>query len=163
MSTYIKNVQHTSPGVQGHSPQKVLWVCLAVKTPISSLISNHSHHLQIHSYSMIQFFRAPLRAKVVNFSSYKRYLSKVSVIFIKHAAQLGVEFCRELQESIQILLGGVCESLWTLLHSVCVKILTGYESLSGFSQINLARVFVRVDSRTRVEILTLPNLANISL
>ena len=63
----------------------------------------------------------------------------------------GVEFCRELQESIWILLGGVCESLWTL-HSVCVNLLTVYESLTGFAQINLVRVFARVDSRTLVEI-----------
>ena len=63
--------------------------------------------------------------------------------------------CREIRESIWILLGGVCVSLWTLLHPVCVKLLTVYESLTGFWQINLARVFVRVDSRTRVEILAL--------
>ena len=52
-------------------------------------------------------------------------------------------------------MGEVCESLWTLLHSVCVKLLTIYESLSGFLQINLALVFVRVDSRTGVKILAL--------
>ena len=38
--------------------------------------------------------------------------------------QPGVEFHRELRESIWILLGGVCKSLWILLYSVCVKHLT---------------------------------------
>ena len=60
----------------------------------------------------------------------------------------GVEFRRGLRESIWILLGGVCKSLWTLFHSVWVKLLTVYESLvyvTGFSQINLARVIARVD------------------
>ena len=36
---------------------------------------------------------------------------------------IGQEFHRELQESIWILLGEVCESLRTLLNSVCVKCL----------------------------------------
>ena len=67
----------------------------------------------------------------------------------------GVEFRRELRESIWILLVGVCESLWTLLHSVCAKLLTVYKSLTGFSQINLAKIFARVDSRTHFEILAL--------
>ena len=67
----------------------------------------------------------------------------------------GVEFCRDLQESIWILQGGVCESLWTLLHSNCVKLLTVYESVSGLSQNNLVQVFAGVDSLTRVQILAL--------
>ena len=49
----------------------------------------------------------------------------------------GVEFRRELRESIWILLGGVCKSLWILLHSVYVKHLTVYESLTGLSWIHL--------------------------
>ena len=49
----------------------------------------------------------------------------------------GVEFHRELRESIWILLGGVCKSLWVLLYSVCVKHLTVYESLTGLSWIHL--------------------------
>ena len=36
----------------------------------------------------------------------------------------GVIFRRELRESIWILLGGVCKSLWIRLYSVCVKHLT---------------------------------------
>ena len=67
----------------------------------------------------------------------------------------GVEFRREQRESIRMLLSGVCESLWPLFHSVCVKLLTVYESLTGFSQINLASVFKRVDSQTRIKILAL--------
>ena len=67
----------------------------------------------------------------------------------------GVEFHRELRESIWILLDLVCENLWTLLHSVSMKLLTVYESLTGFSQINLARVFVKEDSRTYIKILAL--------
>ena len=49
----------------------------------------------------------------------------------------GVEFHRELQESIWILLGGVCKSLWILLYSVCVKHLTVYESLNRLLWIHL--------------------------
>ena len=64
----------------------------------------------------------------------------------------GVEFRGELQESIWILLGGVCESLWILLNSVCVKLLAFYENLTGLSWISFARVFARVDSRTLAEI-----------
>ena len=69
--------------------------------------------------------------------------------------EAGVEFRRELRESIWILLGGVCKSLWTFFHSVCVKLLTVYVSVTGFTHINLARMFARVDFRTRVKILAL--------
>ena len=66
----------------------------------------------------------------------------------------GVEFIW-LWESIWILLGGVCKILWTLLHSVCAKLLTVNNKLTGFSQINLAWIFARVDSQTHVKILAL--------
>ena len=39
-----------------------------------------------------------------------------------------VEFRRQQRESIWFLLGRVCKSIWALLHLVCVKLLTGYES-----------------------------------
>ena len=38
-------------------------------------------------------------------------------------------------------------------NSVCVKLLTVYESLTGFSQIDLAGVFARVNSQTSIKIL----------
>ena len=65
----------------------------------------------------------------------------------KGDSEAGVECRRELQDSIWILLlGRVCENLCTLLHSVCVKLLTVYKSLIGFTQINLAQVLAREDS-----------------
>ena len=53
------------------------------------------------------------------------------------SALSGIEFRRELRESILILLGGVRKSLWILLYSVCVKHLTVYKSLTGLSWIHL--------------------------
>ena len=65
----------------------------------------------------------------------------------------GVEFCRELLESIWILLNGVCKSLDSppfTLDSLPLKnwMEEFTRVLIGFSQINLAPVLVRADSWT---------------
>ena len=47
-----------------------------------------------------------------------------------------VEFCWELQGSSWSLLDGVCKSLWTLLHPVCVKLFIVHERLKAYSLIS---------------------------
>ena len=49
------------------------------------------------------------------------------------------------------------ESLDSPPFSLCVKLLTVYESLTGFSQINLAHIFERLDSHTLIKMLALNN------
>ena len=57
---------------------------------------------------------------------YSNWFWRESAFVVQHPKPPGVEFRRELRESIWILLSGVCESLRTFLHSVCVKLLTVY-------------------------------------
>ena len=143
----------------------------------SSLISVNVRHVTIDFYitillfEMLYFIESPSKYITFNCTTNKlcrtinykwnqtaKNLHATNSFFQYKLTKSGLEFCRELRKSIWILLGGVCQNLWTILNSVCVKLLTVYQSLTGFSQINLAWVFVRVDSRNRIEILALQNV-----
>ena len=63
---------HRGPGE--YSPVKVVQVCPVVKTPFSCLSLDPS-------CSMIQFFRSPLWARIIDFDSCIGSLSKISRIF----------------------------------------------------------------------------------
>ena len=95
-------------------------------------------------------------------------IGKLYNLLLKEIKLLCLFFCspfinqgKNFVESTRVHLDCPWWSLWEFLDSspfsLC-KTLTVYQSLTGFSQINLGWVFVRVDFRTRVKLLALSPL-----